>query len=95
MGLGVWRDISLLWLIFLTFIAVLPIGVILFFLIQGLRRLRQFLLVYLPIAQEKAALVATTTDEVGQRVTSPLIGARARAAQVNSMWKALFRRKTT
>ena len=30
MDLGVWRDISLMWLIFLTFIAVLPVGIILF-----------------------------------------------------------------
>jgi hypothetical protein len=95
MNLGVWADISLLWLIFLTFVAVLPIAVILFFMIQGMRRLRQLLLQYLPIAQEKAALVATTTDQVGHQVVSPLIDARARAAQVNCVLKAFFRRKTT
>jgi hypothetical protein len=41
MDLAVFRDISLLWLIFLTLISILPFAVLFFFAIQGMRRLRQ------------------------------------------------------
>ena len=40
MGLSVWADISLMWLIFLTFVSILPIGVLFFFMIKGMHRLR-------------------------------------------------------
>ncbi len=93
MGLAVWRDISLLWLIFLTLIAVLPFGVIFFFAIQGMRRLRQLAEQYLPVAQEKARLAADKTEEISQKVTSPIIGAHARAAQVNGIRKAILTRR--
>ena len=90
MSLAVWRDISLLWLIFLALIAVLPFGVIFYFLIRGMRRLRQLALLYLPLAQEKVRLVADKTDEISQKVTKPVINAQAKAAQVNGMRKAIL-----
>ena len=92
-GLAVWRDISLLWLILLTLIAVLPFGVLFFFAIKGMRRLRQLAKQYLPLAQEKARLVADKTEEVSQKVASPIIGAHARAAQVNGVTKAILTRR--
>jgi len=90
MSLAVWRDISLLWLIFLALIAVLPFGVIFYFAIQGMRRLRQLALLYLPIAQDKTRLVADKADEISQKVTKPVISAHAKAAQVDGMRKAIF-----
>jgi len=90
MSLAVWRDISLLWLIFLALIAVLPFGVIFYFFIRGMRRLRQLALLYLPMAQDKARLVADKTDEISQKVAKPVISARMKAAQVNGMRKAIF-----
>jgi len=93
MGLAVWRDISLLWLIFLSLIAILPIGVVLFFAIKGMRRLRQLTATFLSLAQEKASLVAVKTDEISRKVVTPFIDARARAAQVNSICSAIFTRR--
>ena len=90
MSLAVWRDISLLWLIFLALIAVLPFGVIFYFFIRGMRRLRQLALLYLPLAQEKVRLVADKTDEISQKVTKPVINAQAKAAQINGMRKAIL-----
>ena len=60
----VWRDISLMWLIFLTFIAVLPFGVIFFFAIMGMRRLRQVVKRFFPQAQEQVRIVAEKTEEI-------------------------------
>ena len=93
MGLATWRDISLIWLLFLTLIAVLPFGVLFFFAIKGMRRLRQLAKQYLPLAQEKARLVADKTEEVSHKVASPFIGAHARAAQVHGTTKAILTRR--
>jgi hypothetical protein len=95
MDLGVWRDISLLWLILLTFIAVLPVGIVLFYAIKGMRRLRQLARHYLPIAQDKAGLVATKSEEISQKVAEPIIKTYARTAQVNTMAKSIWRRNRT
>jgi CBS domain containing-hemolysin-like protein len=93
MGLAVWSDISLMWLIVLTLIAILPFAVLFFFAIRGLHRLRQLAKQFLPIAQQKARLVADTTDQISLKVTSPIIGAHARAAQVNTVRKAILTRR--
>ena len=93
MGLAVFRDISLLWLIFLTFIAVLPLAVLLFFAVRGMHRLRQVAKQYLPIAQEKAQLVADKTEEIGHQVANPFIAAHAKSAQVHGILNTILRRK--
>jgi hypothetical protein len=96
MGLAVWRDISLLWLIFLTFFAILPFGVIFFFFIKGLHRLRQLAKEYLPIAQEKARLVSETTERISHKVANPFIEAQATSAEVGGIARSIFaRRKRT
>jgi hypothetical protein len=92
-GLATWRDISLIWLIFLTLLTILPISILFFYVIKGLNRLRQLVKIYLPIAQEKARFVAFKTDEIGQRIAEPIIGAHAKAAQVDGATKAIFRRR--
>jgi hypothetical protein len=93
MGLAVWRDISLLWLIFLTFLSVLPFVVLFFFLIKGMHRLRQLLVTYLPVAQDKARLVADKSAEISQKVADPFIGMHVKAAQVDGLRKAIFTRR--
>jgi len=93
MGLAVWRDISLLWLILWSLIAVLPVAVLLFFAIRGMHRLRQLAKTYLPLAQEKASLVALKTEEISHRAVAPIIGVRAKTAQVDGIRNAILRRQ--
>ena len=93
MGLAVFRDISLLWLIFLTFIAVLPLAVIFFFAVKGMHRLRQLVKQYLPLGQEKAAQVAAVTEQVSQKVARPFIEVQAKQAEVSGILNAISRRK--
>lgn len=93
MGLATMRDISLLWLILLGLITILPISVIFFFLVRGMIRLRQLALEYLPIAQEKTRFVAARTEEISQKIATPIIGVQTKAAQVNGMKKAAFSRR--
>ncbi len=93
MGLAVARDISLLWLIFLTLIAILPFAVLFFFAIKGMLRLRQLAVIYLPLVQEKSRFVATKTDEISRKVVDPIISAKAKTAQVNGVCGAIFTRR--
>lgn len=93
MSLAVWRDISLLWLIFLALVSILPMSVLFYFAIRGMHRLRQLALLYLPIAQDKARLVADKTGQISLQVASPIIGIQAKAAQANGLTKAIFTRR--
>jgi hypothetical protein len=93
MDLATLRDISLLWLILLGLIGVLPVGVLFFYAIRGMIRLRQLAKQYLPIGQEKARLLADTTETVSQKVTSPLIAMEARAAQTAGITRGVFSRR--
>jgi hypothetical protein len=94
MGLiSVWADISLLWLIFLTFITILPFAVLFFFMIKGMRRLRELAVLYLPMIQERASFVASKSEEISQQVANPVIGVYAKSAQVNGLRKAIFTRR--
>jgi hypothetical protein len=91
--LAVWRDISLLWLIFLTLIAVLPIGVIFFFCIKGMHRLRQLTKQVLPIVQDKARLVADGTERVSQQVVRPFIAAHVAGARIGTIARTTVTRR--
>jgi len=91
--LAVWRDISLLWLLFLTLIAVLPVGVILFFCIKGMHRLRQLAKKYLLVAQNAARQVANGTERASQKVVSPFIAARAAGARIGAIARTTVTRR--
>ena len=88
----VWRDISLMWLILLTFVAVLPFGVIFYLAVRGMRRLRQVLKKYFPLAQDRVDQVAHKAEEISDKVAQPVVELYAKAAQVNTMARTILRR---
>ena len=88
----VWRDISLMWLILLTFVAVLPFGVLFYLAVSGMHRLRQILKKYFPLAQDKVSQVADKTEEISDKVAQPVVELYAKAAQVNTMARTILRR---
>jgi len=91
--LSVWADISLMWLILLTLLMVIPIGVVFFFAVKGMHRLRQLAKQYLPIAQEKTRFVADKTEEISTKIADPFIAVNAKAAQANGVTRAIFARR--
>jgi len=91
--LAVWRDISLLWLILLSLTMLLPLCVAFFYAIRGLTWLRLRARFYLPLAQQKARLVAARTDEISQRVTRPIIATKSGVAQASGIARATFTRR--
>jgi len=91
--LAVWRDISLLWLIFLTLIPALLAGVILFFCIKGMHRLRQMTRKYFPIAQNAARQVANGTELASQKVVSPFIAAHVAGARIGTIARTTVTRR--
>lgn len=91
--MAVWRDLSLMWLILWTFIAILPIGAILFFAVKGMHRLRPATRRALRTVQSKAQQVNDVTGRLGAKAVAPAIHLRARAAQVDRLSRAIFRRR--
>ena len=91
--LAVWRDISLLWLILLTLIPVLLVGVALFFCIKGMHRLRQLAKKYLPVAQDAAKQVASGTEKASQKVASPFIAAHVAGARIGAIARTTVTRR--
>jgi hypothetical protein len=91
--LAVWRDISLLWLIFLALIPALLAGVILFFCIKGMHRLRQVTRRYLPIVQDKARQVASGTEQASQKVVSPFIAAHVAGTRIGAIARTPWTRR--
>jgi len=90
---AVWRDISLLWLIFLMLIPALLIGVVLFFCIKGMHRLRQLAKKHLPTAQNAARRVASGTKRASQRVASPFIAAHVAGARIGAIARTTVTRR--
>jgi hypothetical protein len=93
MGLAVWRDISLIWLLLLTIISILPISIVLFFLVKGMHRLRQLVKEYLPLAQEMVRQVAAKVDEICDKIIAPFVSIYAAWARLNAITKTIFRRE--
>ena len=91
--LAVWRDISLLWLIFLTLIPAVLAGVILFFCIKGMHRLRQLAKKGLSIGQNAARQVASGTERASQKVVSPFIAAQAAGARIGAIARTPWTRR--
>jgi hypothetical protein len=92
MGVAVWRDISLIWLLSLTIISVLPFAVLFFYVIKGMRRLRQVAEKWLPFAGEKVEMVAEKTEEYSVKAAEPIIAVYAAAARVRGMAKHILER---
>jgi len=90
---AVWRDISLLWLIFLTVIPALLISVVLFFCIRGMHRLRQLAKKYLPTAQNTARQVADGTERASLKVVSPFVAAHVAGARIGTIVRTTVTRR--
>ena len=58
-------------------------------------RLRALAEQYLPIAQDKARMISDRSTQISNKATAPIINLYAKAAQVNGLRKAIFRRKNT
>jgi hypothetical protein len=93
MVLAVLRDVSLIWLIFLTLLAIIPFGVLFAACIKGMIRLRQLVKQYAPIALTYTRLVADYSEEYSLKIARPIIGAKAKAAQVDGTTRAIFARR--
>jgi len=83
----------LLWLIFLTLIPAVLAGVILFFCIKGMHRLRQLAKKYLSIGQNAARQVANGTERASQKVVSPFIAAQAAGARIGTIARTPWTRR--
>jgi hypothetical protein len=50
-------------------------------------------ILYLPLVQDRASLVASKSEEISQQVAKPFITVHAKSAQANGLRKAIFTRR--
>lgn len=92
------RDLALMSFMLMAFAMVLAQGVILFFLIRGLRLLRRRAMPYIHLTQYYFSRVARATEHGSQLVVMPFVQAAGIAARVRHYGKQaanIFNRKET
>jgi len=92
MTASVWADISLIWLLSLALVSILPLAVLSFFAVKGMRRVNQLAKKYLPIAGDKVEMVANKTEEISYKIANPVIKTYSTAARVRGMTREIVRR---
>jgi hypothetical protein len=93
--ISVLADISRIWLAFLALLAVLPWGVLFYFIIKGLNKARWAVKVYSPVVRLKASQVADATGQVSAKIAQPVVAMHSTGAQVGAMTRNVLRRKHT
>jgi hypothetical protein len=91
MDLGPWRDVALILLILETALVILPVGAVLYLSVRALLYLKRLAREYLPLAQEYARRVATTTDRVCRILVRPMVTLEAWRAQAGAIGNAALR----
>ena len=94
MSVSVWADISLIWLLSLALVGILPIAVIMFLLVKGMRRLNQLARQHLLIATQKVEMVANKTQEISDKIANPFIKTYSMPARVRGMRQEIRRRNS-
>ncbi|MEP7198910.1 MAG: hypothetical protein ABI874_03750 [Chloroflexota bacterium] len=96
MSLADGRDIALLLFMFMAFAVVLVQGVLLFFIIRGLRLGRRKAMPYVHLAQYYFSRIARATERGSQAIAAPFVAAAGLAARVEHHGKQfvnIFQRK--
>ena len=92
MGISVWADISAIWLLSLAIIGILPFAVLSYLAVKGMARVNELARQYLPKATEKVEMVADKTDEICDKLASPVTKTYSTAARVRGMTREIVRR---
>jgi hypothetical protein len=88
------RDIALVVLIVEAFVLGLVPAAIFFYAIRGMTALRSKLDPLIPMAQDRLARVAHTTQNVSDSLVRPVISLSSRWRQAQSTVQAMWRRET-
>lgn len=92
MDLAFWRDISLIWLSLICFVAlVIPLGIA-YFAVKGINALSARVPPLLHQAQELSHTVRTRTESASLQVATPVIRTRRQATRLTTALRALWPR---
>ena len=89
-----WRNLAGLVLMFEAFVVALPILVVLFFALRGMRVLRARLAVIFPLIRGRTVQVEETTRLVSRALVTPPIRVRSAARGAASGARALITRRS-
>lgn len=85
MDLAAWRDVSLVWLSFLSFILGIVPLVLLYFLVRGMFIVNRAVPRYLKLGQYYSGIVRDQTRKYSLQLAEPVTKAHGQAARVQSV----------
>lgn len=89
MDLAAWRDLSLIWLIFLAFIIGIVPLVIFYFVVRGVMALNRYVSRYLKLGQYYSGIVRDQTRKYSLQLAQPVTKAHGEAARVRTILQRL------
>jgi hypothetical protein len=90
MSLDFWRDVSLVWLSLLCFVAQVVPLVALYFAVRGMHTAHQASLHFFRRAQGYSQLMRRQSDELSRRVATPVMQTSARLTRLQTTWRRLW-----
>ena len=88
--MALWRDISVVFIIFETFILLLvPLGV-LYFALRGMQWVRRKLAALLQSARQSVATVPGRAEQISRRISDPVVNTRRRLTKFQAATSALW-----
>ena len=93
MWLEFWSNIAVVWLALLCFATLLVPIVALYFMIRGLTMAQDHSRILFEKAQKQTGTMRTKTDQVSERIASPLLNMQVRSARFGSFVRTLWPRK--
>ena len=94
MDLAAWRDLSLIWLIFLAFvIGIVPLAM-LYFVVRGMLAVNRSVPRYLKLGQYYSGIVRDQTRKYSLLAAEPVTKAHGQAARVQSIVQHLMPQST-
>jgi len=90
MDLAAWRDLSLIWLIFLAFIIGIVPPVLLYFVVRGMLAVNRRVPRYLKLGQHYSGIVRDQTRKYSVQLAEPVTKAHGQAARVQSIVQHLM-----
>jgi hypothetical protein len=93
MSLAFWRDVSIVWLSILCFIAQIVPLVALYFAIRGMNTAHRASFTLFRRTQGYSQLMRQQSTEISDRVATPVMRTSARLTQIQATWRRLWARR--
>jgi len=91
--MGLWRDISMVWLALLCFVGLLPPMIILYLMVRGMGELNRKMPRLLDKIRARNHTLSEKAEQVSTQVSQPVMRIQQRVAHVESVMESLLASK--